>query len=125
MSVVKWLIVAAILGYVGLRLFVYFKPDAPIARALHRRFLLRTDAHAMSRRELLLSALSFLAFAAASVGLYLGVVLGASELGWRLFEARPVVVLGKAGLFVGAMSLAAAVFLVGAAVVRGGSRRIR
>jgi hypothetical protein len=39
-------------------------------------------------------------------------------LGWRFFEARPVVVLGKAGLFIGAMALSAGVFLIGAAVFK-------
>ncbi len=116
----KWLVVAVILAYAGLRVFVYFKPSAPISRAFHRRYLLRTDAHAMSRKELLLSSLSFLAFALCCAGLYLGVMWGASELGWRVFDARPVVVLGKAGLFVGAMALAATLFLLGAAVVRRG-----
>ncbi len=116
----KWLVVTAILAYVGLRLYIYFRPHASISRAFRRRFILRTDAHAMSRKELVLSALSFLVFAAGSVGLYFGVTLGASELGWRVFDARPVVVLGKAGLFVGAMALAASLFLVGAAVVRRG-----
>lgn len=114
----KWLVVAAILAYVGLRVFVYFKPKSPIARALHRRYMLRTDAHAMSRKELVLSALSFLAFAIVAVGLYFGVTWGESELGWRFFDARPVVVLGKAGLFVGAMALVAGVFLLGAAAMR-------
>lgn len=116
----KWLVVTAILAYVGLRIYVYFRPQAPISRALRRRFILRTDAHAMSRKEMVLSALSFLLFAVGCVGLYFGVTLGASELGWRIFEARPVVVLGKAGLFIGAMALAASLFLVGAAVVRKG-----
>ena len=116
----KWLIVAAILGYVGLRVFIYFKPKSSVARTFHRRYLLRTDAHAMSRKELVLSAFSFLAFAMCAVGLYFGMTWGASELGWRLFDARPVVVLGKAGLFVGAMALAATLFLLGAAVVRRG-----
>ena len=116
----KWLVVAAILAYVGLRVWIYFKPRSPIARAFHRRYLLRTDAHAMSRRELLLSALSFLVFALCAAGLYAGVTWGASELEWRFFDARPVVVLGKAGLFIGAMALAAGVFLVGAAVFRRG-----
>jgi len=114
----KWLVVAAILAYVGLRVFIYFKPGSPVSRAFHRRYLLRTDARAMSRRELLLSALSFLAFAAGAVGLYFGMMWGASELGWRIFDARPVVVLGKAGLFVGAMALAASLFLLGAAALR-------
>jgi hypothetical protein len=72
----------------------------------------------MSRKELFLSAFSFLVFAAGSFGLYFGVILGASELGWRIFDARPVVVLGKAGLFIGAMALTASLFLTGAAVVR-------
>jgi len=114
----KWLVVAAILGYVALRVYVYFRPGAPVSRAFRRRYLLRTDAGAMSRRELVLSALSFLAFAVAAAGLYVGVVWGGAELGWRLFDARPVVVLGKAGLFIGAMALAACVFLLGAALVR-------
>ncbi len=114
----KWLVVIAILVYVGFRVYVYFKPSAPVARAFHRRYLLRTDAHAMSRKELVLSALSFLAFAAAAIGLYFGMTWGASELGWRFFDARPVVVLGKAGLFIGAMALAASLFLLGAAVAR-------
>lgn len=116
----KWLVVAAILAYVGLRIYVYLKPGAPISRAFHRRYLLRTDAHAMSRRELVLSSLSFLVFAVGCAGLYLGVTWGASELGWRFFDARPVVVLAKAGLFVGAMAVAATLFLLGAAVVRRG-----
>jgi hypothetical protein len=116
----KWLIVAAILAYVGLRIYISLKPGTAISRAFHRRYLLRTDAHAMSRREMVLSSLSFLAFAGGCAGLYLGVTWGASELGWRVFDARPVVVLGKAGLFVGAMALAAALFLLGAAVVRRG-----
>jgi hypothetical protein len=114
----KWLVVAAIVGYVGFRVFVYFRPDAAISRAFRRRYLLRTDAHAMTRKELMLSALSFFLFAGFGVGLYVGVGWGASELGWRVFSSRPVVVLGKAGLFVGVMALAAAVFLIGAAVAR-------
>jgi len=114
----KWLVVAAILAYVGLRVYIYFRPNASISRAFHRRYVLRTDAHAMSRKELLLSALSFFVFAVCAAGLYLGVGWGAAELGWRLFDARPVVVLGKAGLFIGAMALAAGVFLLGAAVFR-------
>lgn len=117
----KWLVVTAILAYVGLRIYIYFNPRSPIARAMQRRFILRTDADAMSRKELLLSALSFLVFAAGAVGLYFGVTLGASELGWRVFDARPVVVLGKAGLFVGAMALAASLFLLGAALFRRGN----
>lgn len=116
----KWLVVAAILTYLGLRIYVSVKPASPLARAYHRRVLLRTDAHAMSRRELVVSAASFSAFAAASFGLWLGVTWGASELGWSVFGARPVAVLAKAGLFVGVMAAAAAVFLVGAAVVRRG-----
>jgi hypothetical protein len=116
----KWLVVATILAYAGLRVWIYLKPRSPIARALHRRYLLRTDAHAMSRKELLLSALSFLVFASCAAGLYVGVRWGASELGWGFFDARPVVVLGKAGLFIGAMALAAGVFLLGAAVFRRG-----
>lgn len=114
----KWIVVAVILAYVALRVTVYFKPDAPISRAFRRRYLLRTDAGAMSRRELVLSALSFLAFAVVAAGLYLGVVWGGVELGWRLFDARPVVVLGKAGLFIGAMALGACLYLLGAALVR-------
>ncbi len=114
----KWLVVAAILGYLGLRIYVYFKPSSLVARVLRRRSLLRTDAHAMSRRELLLSALSFFVFAACCGALYLGVARGAAELGWALFEARPVVVLAKAGLFVGVMALAACLFLAGVAVLR-------
>jgi hypothetical protein len=114
----KWLGVAAILAYVALRVFVYFNPKAPISRAFRRRYLLRTDADAMSRRELVLSALSFLGFAVAAAAIYFGVVWGGAELGWRLFDARPVVVLGKAGLFIGAMALAACVFLLGAALFR-------
>jgi hypothetical protein len=113
----KWVVVALILGYVGLRVYIYFKPSAPISRAFRRRFILRTDAHAMTRKEMALSSVSFLVFAACAVGLYLGVRLGSAELGWRLFDSRPVVVLGKAGLFVGAMATAAAIFLAGAAVV--------
>ena len=116
----KWIVVALILAYVGLRIYVMFRPGSTVARALHRRYLLRTDAHAMSRRELVFSSLSFLAFTVCCAGLYLGVSWGAAELGWRIFDARPVVVLGKAGLFVGAMALAAALFLLGAAVVRRG-----
>jgi len=116
----KWFVVALILAYVGLRVHVMFRPASPVARAFHRRYVLRTDAHAMSRRELLLSSLSFLAFAVCCAGLYFGVAWGASDLGWRVFDARPVVVLGKAGLFVGAMALAATVFLLGAAVLRRG-----
>lgn len=116
----KWLVVAAILAYVGLRVWIYFRPRSPISRAFHRRYLLRTDADAMSRRELLLSALSFLVFALVAAGLYAGVRWGASELEWGLFDARPVVVLGKAGLFIGAMALAAGVFLLGAAAFRRG-----
>ncbi len=116
----KWLVVAAILAYVGLRVYVMLRPKSTIARAFRRRYLLRTDAHAMSRKELVLSALSFLSFAVAAIGLYFGVIWGASELGWRFFDARPVVVLGKAGLFIGAMALAASLFLFGAAVVRRG-----
>lgn len=116
----KWFVVALILAYVGLRVYVYFRPASPMARALHRRYVLRTDAHAMSRKEMVLSSLSFLAFALCCAGLYLGVAWGASELGWRFFDARPVVVLAKAGLFVGAMALAATLFLLGAAVVRRG-----
>jgi hypothetical protein len=116
----KWFVVASILAYVGFRVYVFVKPDAPVARAFRRRYLLRTDAHAMSRREMLLSAASFLGFAAGAVAIYFLVSWGASELGWRFFESRPVVVLAKAGLFVGAMALAAAVFLVGVAVVRRG-----
>lgn len=119
----KWLVVAAILAYVGLRLFIYFKPKSSVAREYRRRYLLRTDAHAMSRKELVLSALSFLAFAVAAIGLYFGMTWGGSELGWRFFDARPVVVLGKAGLFVGAMALAASLFLLGAAVARPRDRR--
>lgn len=114
----KWLVVAAILAYVGLRVYVMLRPKSSIARTFNRRYLLRTDAHAMSRRELLLSSLSFLAFAVGAVALYFGVAWGASELGWRFFDARPIVVLAKAGLFVGAMALTASLFLVGAAVVR-------
>jgi hypothetical protein len=116
----KWLVVVVILAYVGLRIFIYFKPGAPLARAFRRRYVLRTDAHAMSRKELVLSSLSFLAFAVCAIGLYFGMTWGASELGWRVFDARPVVVLGKAGLFIGAMALTAALFLLGAAVVRRG-----
>jgi hypothetical protein len=115
---VKWLIVGAILVFVGLRVFIFFRPDSPLARVVRRRYLLRTDAHAMSRRQLVLSALSFLGFACGAVGLYLGVRWGGSELGWRIFEARPIVVLAKAGLFVGAMAVVACLFLVGAAIVR-------
>jgi len=114
----KWIVVAAILAYLGVRVWVAFKPDSAIARTIKRRYLLRTDAHAMSRNELLLSSLSFLAFGLAGIALYVGVDWGASELQWRLFTARPIVVLGKAGLFVGAMALMACVFLVGAAVSR-------
>jgi len=119
MDPMKWLVVAAILGYLALRVYVYFMPKAPISRAFRRRYLLRTDAGAMSRRELVLSALSFLGFAVAAAGLYAGVVWGGAELGWRVFDARPVVVLGKAGLFVGAMAGAACLYLLGAALVRG------
>jgi hypothetical protein len=114
----KWLVVAAILAYLGLRVYVYFKPRSPLARAMRRRFVLRTDAHAMSRRELALSALSFLVFAVAAAGLYTGVLWGADRLGWSVFEARPIVVLGKAGLFVGALALITGLFLLGAAVLR-------
>ena len=114
----KWLVVAAILAYIALRIYITFRPSSPIARVFRRRFLLRTDAHRMSRRELVLSSLSFLAFSVGAVGLYVGTTWGASELGWRFFDARPVVVLGKAGLFVGAMALAASLYLLGAAVVR-------
>ena len=114
----KWLVVALILGYVGVRVFIYFKPASPMARAYRRRYLLRTDAQAMSRKELVLSALSFLAFAVFAIGLYFGMTWGASELGWRVFDARPVVVLGKSGLFIGAMALAASLFLIGVAVSR-------
>ena len=114
----KWLVVAAILSYVGLRIWIYFRPKSPISRAFHRRYLLRTDAGAMSQRELLLSALSFFVFGVCAAGLYAGVTWGASELEWRVFDARPVVVLGKAGLFIGAMALAAGVFLIGAAAFR-------
>jgi len=116
----KWLVVSAILAYVGLRLYIYFRPQAPISRAFRRRFILRTDAQAMSRKEMVLSALSFLVFSAGCVGLYFGVTLGASELGWRIFDARPLVVLGKAGLFIGAMALVASLFLLGAAVLKKG-----
>jgi hypothetical protein len=118
MTPVKWLVVAVILGYVGIRIYIALKPRSPLARAFHRRVVLRTDAHAMTRRELVLSALSFLAFAALGVGLYLGVTEGAERLGWALFGARPVVVLGKAGLFVGGMALVTGLFLLGAAVWR-------
>lgn len=114
----KWLVVAAILAYVGLRVFIYFRPKSSVARAFRRRYLLRTDAHAMSRKELVLSGLSFFAFAIVAIGLYFGMTWGGSELGWRFFDARPVVVLGKAGLFIGAMALAAGVFLLGAAAIR-------
>ena len=116
----KWLVVVAILAYVGLRLYVMLRPKSSVARAFRRRYLLRTDAHAMSRKELVLSALSFLAFAVFAIGLYFGMTLGGSELGWRVFDARPVVVLGKAGLFIGAMALVASLFLLGAAVMRRG-----
>ena len=116
----KWFVVALILAYVGLRVYVMLRPTSSLARAFHRRYVLRTDAHAMSRKELLLSSLTFLAFALCCAGFYLGVTWGATELGWRVFDARPVVVLGKAGLFVGAMALAATLFLFGAAVVRKG-----
>ena len=116
----KWFVVALILAYVGLRVYVMLRPSSSVARAFHRRYVLRTDAHAMSRNELVLSSLSFLAFALCCAGLYLGVTFGASELGWGFFDARPVVVLGKAGLFVGAMALAATLFLLGAAAVRRG-----
>ena len=116
----KWLVVAAILAYVAFRVYVMLKPKSSVARAFRRRYVLRTDAHAMSRKELVLSSLSFLAFAVCATGLYFGMTWGASELGWRVFDARPVVVLGKAGLFIGAMALTAALFLLGAAVVRRG-----
>jgi hypothetical protein len=115
---VKWLLVVAIVGFAALRLVAHLRPDAKIARLGRRRALLRTDARSMSRRELLLSALSFLAFATAAAGLYAGVVWGGAELGWRVFEARPVVVLGKAGLFVGVLALATSLYLVGAALAR-------
>jgi hypothetical protein len=116
----KWFVVALILAYVGLRVYVMLRPKSSIARAFHRRYVLRTDAHAMSRKELVLSSLSFLAFAVCCAGLYVGVMWGGTELGWRIFDARPVVVLGKAGLYVGAMALAATLFLLGAAAVRRG-----
>lgn len=116
----KWLVVAVILSYLGLRIYVYFKPRSALARAVRRRFLLRTDAHAMTTKELLLSALSFFTFAAACGGVYLGVTRGADTLGWAFFDARPVVVLAKAGLFVGAMALATGLLLVGAATLRRG-----
>lgn len=116
----KWLVVAAIIAYVGLRVFIYFNPGAQISRAFRRRYLLRADAGEMSRKELVLSALSFLVFAVFAAGLYFGLIWGAAELGWRFFDARPVVVLGKAGLFIGVMALAASLFLFGAAVVRRG-----
>ena len=119
MSPMKWLIVAVILAYVGLRVYVYFRPGSPVSRMMHRRYLLRTDAQAMSRKELVLSALSFLAFAICAVAFYLGVRYGEAELGWRIFEARPIVVAAKAGLFIGAMAAAAGLFLGGAAVFRG------
>jgi hypothetical protein len=112
----KWLVVAAILTYVGLRVWVAVKPDSSIARAFRRRYVLRTDTQAMTRKELLLSSLSFLAFGLCGIGLYFGVDWGSTELHWRVFHARPVVVLGKAGLFVGAMALVACVFLLGAAI---------
>jgi hypothetical protein len=112
----KWLVVAAILTYVGLRVWVAVRPKSTIARAFRRKYVLRTDTHAMSSKELLLSSLSFLAFGLAGIGLYFGVGWGASELGWRVFDARPVVVLGKAGLFVGAMALMACVFLLGVTI---------
>ena len=118
MTPVKWLVVAVILGYVGLRVYIAVKPRSPLARAFRRRVVLRTDAHAMSRRELVLSALSFLAFAVIGAGLYLGVTEGSERLGWALLESRPVVVLGKAGLFVGGMALVTCLFLLGAAVWR-------
>ena len=73
----KWLVVAAILAYVGLRVYVMLRPKSTIARAFRRRYLLRTDAHAMSRKELVLSALSFLSFAVAAIGRYFGVIWGA------------------------------------------------
>jgi hypothetical protein len=120
---VKWLLVAVIFGFVGLRLWAHLRPESKMARFGRRRVLLRTDAEAMSRRELLLSALSFLAFGAAAVGLYAGVVWGAAELGWGVFEARPVVVLGKAGLFVGVLALATSLYLAGAALVCSRRRR--
>ena len=118
MTQMKWLVVAAILVYLGLRVYVYFRPRTTVARFLRRRYLLRTDAAAMSRRELWLSAASFFAFAVAAAALYLGVAWGTADLGWAIFSARPVVVAAKAGLFVGSMAAAACLFLVGAAVFR-------
>jgi hypothetical protein len=109
----KWLVVAAILAYVGLRVYVYLRPKSAIGRAFQRRYVLRTDAHAMSRKEVLLSSLSFLAFGLAGVGLFVGVGWGTSELQWQIFNARPIVVLAKAGLFVGGMALVTSVFLIG------------
>lgn len=120
MTAMKWLVVAAILAYLGLRVYVYFKPRSPIARAMRRRFLLRTDAHAMTRRELVLSSLSFLVFAVVAAGLYAGVLWGGDQLDWAVFESRPIVVLGKAGLYVGALALITGLFLLGAAVLRRG-----
>lgn len=120
MSDVKWLVVAVIAAYLGARLVAHLRPETTLSRLMRRRAVLRTDAHAMSRRELLLSALSFVVFALVAWALYAGVLWGGSELGWRVFEARPVVVLGKASLFVGAMAAATGLFLLGAAAVRRG-----
>jgi len=120
MPPVKWLVVAAILAYVAFRAYVAVRPRSPLARAFRRRVILRTDAHAMTRKELALSALSFLAFGLLGVGLFVGVTTGSERLGWAMFEARPVMVLGKAGLFVGAMALVTGLFLLGAAVWRRG-----
>jgi hypothetical protein len=118
MPTVKWLVVLVILGYLGLRVYVTLRPTSTLGRAFRRRYLLRTDAQAMTRTELALSAMSFLLFAVVAVGLDLGIVWGTNHLAWGILESRPVVALAKAGLFVGALALAASLFLLGAAVLR-------
>lgn len=114
----KWLVVAVILAYIGLRVTIALRPSAPLSRFVRRRVVLRTDVDEMSRRELILSAASFLVFAICGVALSLGIGRAGAELGWAVFFSRPVVVLGKAALFVGALAAATGLFLAAVAVLR-------
>ena len=117
----KWLVVLAIALYLCFRLSVLYRPNSWPAKFAKRRFVLRADTAAMSRRELALSALTFGGFGA--VLLLLFVVLRYGGARWALLTARGPSVLAMACLFIGGLAVIGGLYLAAAAIIaRDGGR---
>ena len=105
----KWLIVAAILLFVALRIRAWARRSPVLGPVLRDLRLRRDPQREMSARELTRGALILTAFAVAAATVHLALVEGARRFAWIDLQAPFLGTVAAASLWVAVLALVAAV----------------